>query len=436
MPSTKVDGIRAEIDSMDVSTSAIDMVPPNSSMDPEQRLHSFPPLTECDVRALIQKSAVKSCKLDPMPTSLVIECLDVVLSVVTNIVNTSLATGHFPDEWKQALVHPLLKKVGLSTAYKNLRPVSNLQFISKVTERAACAFHQIHTHMSKNGLYPLLQSAYRTNHSTETALVRVMNDICINMNHQHVTLLVLLDLSAAFDTVDHAILLNRLESTFGITGTALVWLKSYLSGRSLRVSVDGGLSDSFHLPFGVPQGSCLGPLLFTMYASKLFEVIKDHLPMVHAYADDTQLYLSFKPGCTVTEQDAIRTMERCIKAIRIWMLTDKLKLNEEKTEFMVIGTRQQLGKVSIGELSVGDSNVVPVSAARNLGVWLGSHMNLDTHITKTCSAAYYHLYNIRRIRKHLTYESTRTLVHALVMGRIDYCNSLLYGLPNIQIDKL
>lgn len=168
-----------------------------------------------------------------------------------------------------------------------------------------------------------------------------------------------------------------------------MWLKSYLSGRSLRVFVDGGLSDSVCLPFGVSQGSCLGPLLFTIYASKLFEVLKGHLPLVHVYADDTQLYLSFKPGSSLTEQDAMRTIERCIKDIRTWMLTDKMKLNEDKTEFMIIGTRYQLGKVvSIDELSVGVSKVAPVSATKNLGVWLDSHLKLDTHVTKTCSAGY------------------------------------------------
>ena len=189
------------------------------------------------------------------------------------------------------------------------------------------------------------------------ALVRVLNDICNNINHQNVALLVLLDLSAAFDTTDHDILLNRLESMLGIIGNTIVWPKSYLSRHSLRVFVDGGLSDSIHLPFGVPQDSCLGPLLFTMYA---------------------------------------------------------------RTEFLIIGTCHQPGRVSIGELSVGDSEVVPVSTAKNVGAWMDSHLKLDIHITKTCSAAYHHLHNIQRIWKYITYKSTRNLAHAVVIRRIDY----------------
>ena len=112
------------------------------------------------------------------------------------------------------------------------------------------------------------------------------------MNKQHVTLLVLLDLSAAFDTVHHNVLLSQLHSKFGRSETALEWFRSYLNGRSQRVMVQGNLSQILNLDFGVPQGSCLGPLLFTIYASKLFDVIKVHLPTVHCYTDDTQLFLS------------------------------------------------------------------------------------------------------------------------------------------------
>ena len=170
--------------------------------------------------------------------------------------------------------------------------------------------------MTDNELFPVLQSAYRKGHSTETALLRVLNDILSNMNKQHVSILVLLNLSAAFDTVDHAILLRRLETSFGITDAALAWFSSYLSGRSQRVSVNGETSDCYPLPSGVPQGSCLGPLLFSFYASKLFEVIKLCLPSAHAFADDTQLYLSFNPDNSLNEAEAVHVMEQCIPAIR------------------------------------------------------------------------------------------------------------------------
>ena len=314
-----------------------------------------------------------------MPTPLVVSCLDVLLPVITTIVNSSLLHGHFPSDWKETIVTPILKNPSLTSEFSNLRPISNLQFISKLTERAV--FDQLQTHMLDHALYPLLQSTYRKSHSTETTLIQVQNDILMTMDRQQVTLLVLLDLSAAFDTIDHQVLLSRLRLSFGIRGYALEWIAPYLSDRTQCVSFENNFSRSRYLSCGVPQGSCLGPLLFTMYASKLSDIIKGHLPRTHAYADDTQLYLSFKPDNTSSQSNAVDAMERCIRAIKCWMIKDKLKVNDSKT------------------LS-------------------------------------FHLYNIRRIRKYLSKDSTQTLVHAFITARIDYCNGLLYGLPAAHLNKL
>jgi len=177
--------------------------------------------------------------------------------------------------WKNALVFPLVKRDGLEPIFKNYRPVSNLQlFISKLTESAVSK--QLQHHISMNKLFPLLQSSYRKFHSMESDLLKVKNDILLNMNRQHVTLLVLLDLSAAFDTIDHGILLERLRSAFGVRDTALSWIASYLSGRTQQVSIDSTLSMKFDLECGEPQVSCLGPWLFVVYASKIFEIVDTH----------------------------------------------------------------------------------------------------------------------------------------------------------------
>ena len=154
----------------------------------------------------------------------------------------------------------------------------------------------------------------------------------------------LLDLSAAFDTVDHSVLLCRHQTSFGISGAPLDWVKSHLSARSQNVSIPGALSDSLPLDWGVPQGSCLGPLLYIIYSSKLFNIIERHLPISHCYADDSQIYLSFKPDDLSSQQDAITAMQNCIDDIRSWMGHDKLLLNDENKEFLAIGTRQQLSK--------------------------------------------------------------------------------------------
>ena len=150
----------------------------------------------------------------------------------------------------------------------------------------------------------MYHSAYRLHHSAETALLKVVNDILLNVDKQRVTLLLLLDLSAAFDTVDYGTLLQRLEDSFGIQGKVLSWFQSYLSGRSQCISVHSALSRRFNLDCGDPQGSCLDPLLVTLCASRLFRIVQSHLPDVHCFADGTQLYISFCPSDAIDELSA------------------------------------------------------------------------------------------------------------------------------------
>ena len=197
---SKIDTIQRQIDAdiIDLPASAFTTADGFNRSTPS--LSAFKILSANSVKSLIHNSTLKSCPLDPMLSRSVSRC-DALLPIITMIINKSLEAGHFPESWKEAVACPLLKKPGLDIIFKNFRPVSNLAFLSKLIEQAV--FHQIHD----TNLYPNAQSAYRVHHSTETALLKVKNDILLNMNKQHVTLLVLLDLSAAFDTVEHNILL-------------------------------------------------------------------------------------------------------------------------------------------------------------------------------------------------------------------------------------
>lgn len=182
---------------------------------------NFELLSKDSVKKLVLSIPTKSCPLDPVPTKVVKECLDDLVPLPTIIINQSLQSGVFPDVWKEALVTPTLKKCGSDLAFNNFRPISNLQFVSKLVERAAA--DQLQSHRVKNNLFPTLQSAYRPNHSTEPALLKIKNDILMNMDkHWHTTLLTFLDFSAAFDAVDHQILLNRLRTEIGVSGKVLV----------------------------------------------------------------------------------------------------------------------------------------------------------------------------------------------------------------------
>ena len=328
-------------------------------------ISKFDLLSQEEVHDLICASTKKTCSLDPIPTKLVFDCLDILLPVITKIIRYSIYHGFFLSVWKNALLFPLLKGDGSEPIFKNYRPASNLQFIYKLTESAVSK--QLQHHISRNKLFPLLQSSYRKFHSTESALLKVKNDILLNMNRQYVTLLVLLDLRAVFDTIGHGVSLERLRSAFGFRDTALSWIILEWQNSASFNRWHPLNEVRFGMRSGVPQGSWLGPLLFVVYASKIFEIADKHNLEIHCYADDSQLYLSFCPNDTACQEAASARVERCIEDIRNWMLNDKFKLNDEKTEFMIIGTVQQLAKVAINSLRGSAATITPVSSARKFG---------------------------------------------------------------------
>ena len=180
----------------------------------------------------------------------------IIITPITSIIKASIEQGKCPNFFKQAHVTPILKISSLDKeSLKNYRPVSNLNFTSKILERVVAV--QLQTHLDEAGLMTAFQSAYRKHHSTESALLHIHNDILLNMAKGSVTALTLLDLSAAFNTIDHTILLDRLKVYYGISELALGWFKSYLSGRTCSVKVGNTLSHLAALQYGIPQGSVL-----------------------------------------------------------------------------------------------------------------------------------------------------------------------------------
>jgi len=226
---------------------------------------------------LLAKSSIKSCALDPIPATVLKGCLDLLLPFITKLVNCSLQCSVMTEGMKQAQLRPLLKKPSLNhELFKNYRPISNLIFISKSCEKAVPV--QLKDHVCNNNLDELFQSAYKAGHSTETALLRVQNDILRAIDNGGCVMLLLLDLSAAFDTVDHSILLSRLSYSFGIAGAVYQWFQSYLSGRTQFVAVGNARSSCRPLTCGLPQGSVLGPMLYLIYTTPLGSILQ--LPFV------------------------------------------------------------------------------------------------------------------------------------------------------------
>jgi hypothetical protein len=426
----KIGTIRKGLEEANLKISA---VTPDAQCDMSiTKLSSFEPLSLEDARKIIMTAATKSCALDPIPTWLLKECLEELLPIITSIINKSLEFGEVPINMKKALVIPLLKKILLdSEILKNYRPVSNLSFLSKLTEKAVSK--QTHTHTTANGLEAKFQSAYKEGHSTESALVRVQNDFLVAADNHKVGLLVLLDLSAAFDTIDHKYMLQNLQLIHGIEGTALNWYRSYLSDRFQSVVIDGVQSRPKKLSCGVPQGSILGPEMYTKYTKPLNDLIREHGLNFHMYADDTQLYIFFEIPDT---EEAVQKLENCIAQIRQWLQQHLLKLNDEKTEVVVIGSKNMLPKLPTINVHIGEKSISPSDSARNIGVIMDKYMNMKEHVMSTCKAAHFHLFKISRIRQYLTREACEKLIHAFVSSKLDYGNALLYGIPENLRRKL
>ena len=396
-------------------------------------LKEFTPMSQDEVGTVISGLKSKSCELDPIPTTILKVMLPKILPLITKIVNKSLGEGVFCREWKTAVVRPLLKKAGLDLTLANYRPVSNLTFISKVIER--CMLLQVSKHCEKYHLQPDYQSAYREHYSCETAILKISNDILWGMESQSITSLVALDLSAAFDTVDHDILLSILSSKYGIKGDALKWFDQYLRPRSFRVTVNGVCSKDRDLTVSVPQGSCAGANIFNLYCSPLQDVVPKDLQL-SGFADDHSVRKTFKAGDTCEETTTISKLESCLLSIKQWMDQVRLKMNPSKTEFIHFGNAPQLHKCFTNSIDVAGDLILRSNVIRYLGVWLDASLNFKLHVTKKCKAAMLNFIRIRGICHLLTEEATSSLVLSLCVSHLDYCNAVLYGLPEVTINRM
>eukprot|EP00745_Piridium_sociabile_P012062 TRINITY_DN18726_c0_g1_i1.p1 TRINITY_DN18726_c0_g1~~TRINITY_DN18726_c0_g1_i1.p1 ORF type:complete len:1158 (-),score=142.61 TRINITY_DN18726_c0_g1_i1:196-3669(-) len=388
-------------------------------------LVEFTPVSEDFVRKTILRTAPKSCELDPLPTKLLCNHLDHLLPSITNIMNKSLTTGIVPPEFKTAIVRPLLKKATLDpNNLKNYRPISNLSFLSKLLERII--LHQLFSHLTTHKLLSVHQSAYRAGHSTETALLRILNNILVSLDQDKISTLLLLDLSAAFDTIDHEILFSRLEHDFGIKNTALNWFRSYLSERKQTVLVNGQKSSESPLDFGVPQGSVLGPVLFILYTTPLTHLIDSHSVHHEIYADDTQLNHCSSPS---NYNCLVQSLQDCVSEVKLWMSDNRLKLNDDKTEAIRFSPTSASSCSLPSTIALGNTTISFSDCVRDLGFFFDQDLSMNQQVIKTCQAAYIELRRISSIRQYLTTEATKTLVSACILSRLDYCNSLLAGYP-------
>lgn len=397
-------------------------------------LYSFEPTTVEEVKEIITSHGLKCSPEDPVPVDLLSPNIDVFIPFWVEIVNLSLELGDM-DGMISAVVIPLIKELSSiidTENFKNYRPVSNLLLVSKIVERVVQ--RRLEKHMIKNNLQSIKNYGYMKNHSTELLLLKVVDDLFDAFDKNLPSVVILLDLSAAFDTVDHEKLLKILETEIGIRGTALKWFRSFLTNRTQKIKIGDTYSDVIDLLFGVPQGSVLGPILFKIYIRSLYEYIKPTNFEIEGFADDHQLY---KPFMIKMQRKALgQDINECLQHISLWMNEYFLRLNQTKTKILVIAPPTVQREIFIRGVFLEGTCIRFVDSAKNLGVILDDILSFENQVNKVVKSSYALIKKLHQVKGYLSEDELKELGCSYILTNLDYCNSLYYGMNSHLINKL
>ena len=378
------------------------------------------------------------CKLsyfDPIPLSYLKENVSCFVTSLQHIINISLQSGIFPDDLKHGSITPILKSTDLDIdSLGSYRPVTTLPFLSKLLEKAASL--QVISYLQSQNLIPHYQSAYLKSHSCETALFKFTNDVQQMLSERKMVILVQLDLSAAFDTVDHAVLLNLLKHKFGISGTALKWVASYLSGRTFSVKIGTIFGRKVLLIYGVPQGSILGPLMFILYISDLPSIASKFSIGFQSYADDSQLYAGFDPLSNYS--DTMVRVKSCFDEIEVWMKSNYLQMNVDKTKVLYIAKPHLHSLCNNMSICLGEKCYVSSDNAsvKSLGTYFDGTMSVKLTVSEIVKACNFNLKKMSAFRYVLSVKHKLLLMKSHILSKIDYCSILLVNAPANQVNRL
>ncbi|KAI5717914.1 hypothetical protein M8J77_013445 [Diaphorina citri] len=386
--------------------------------------------TLTDLLKCLKKGHPSSMGYDQIPLSYLTRMLDVVAPVILHIFNRSVESKVFPEVWKRALIRPIPKVKNPSSA-SDYRPISLLCSLSKVLERLIS--QQISSYLNQHNLFNTFQSGFRSGHSTCSALLKVSDDIQAAMDQTKASILVLFDFSKAFDLVSHRILLAKLK-TFGFSEDAVGWFASYLTGRSQCVlGTHNNRSDWRPVQSGVPQGSVLGPLLFSLFINDVASCFDScHF---HLYADDLQIYLS---SSKTNILQTVNTINAEIDNLVLWAKRNCLVINPQKTKAMLIcssGLRRFIS-FPIPNIEV-DGNVVEfVETARNLGIIFDKSLCWVDEVSKIRKRVFGALWTLKRIKNFTTQNSKLLLVKSYILPILEYCAPLLNNITLEQSTRL
>ena len=359
--------------------------------------------------------ANKSTGLDKIPAKILKLSAEIIAPSLTYIFNLSLESGIYINEWKRARVTPIYKSED-KTKCENYRPISILPEISKVFEKEV--FRQLYGYLTDNDLLSKHQSGFRPKHSTVSALIQMCDNWLSNMDVGKINCVVFLDIRKAFDSINHEILLNKMNLNFGISGNALKWFDSYIKDREQQCIVNGQLSSSKKIICGVPQGSILGPLLFLLYINDMPDSLNNTTPSL--YADDSEIYAS-----SDNSGDLISKLNEDLKNLSRWMRKNKLQIHPTKSKYMFIGSSYNIKNNICNEPILINSTPVPrVTNYKCLGVNLDDKLCWDSHIEMICKKVAAGIAAIKRVKPFVPPEMLKVIYNALVQPYFDYCSPL------------
>jgi exonuclease III len=398
------------------------------------KLTEFEPATLDEIIDIAKSNGVKCSPEDPVPASLLSPNIETFAPFWLEIVNLSLQVGSM-DSMVDAVILPAIKELNSlidTENYKNYRPLSNLVFIGKLIERVVQK--RLNQHLVRNKLVSNKNYAYEQDHSTELLLLKVVDDLYKSFDNNLPSVVVLLDLSAAFDTVDHTKLLDILKNEIGIEGTALKWFKSFLIGRTQKVKIGDEYSEILELLFGVAQGSVLGPPLFKIYIRSLYKYVEPTKFSIEGFADDHQLIKQFM---ICLQQKALgEDIQNLLSHIAVWMNEYFLCLNQGKTKILVIAPPSVQPEIIIRGVFIQNVCIRFVKTAKNLGIILDNELSFECQINKVVKGCYATIKKLSQIKGYLSEEELKQLVSSSIFSLMDYCNALYYGINVNLIMKL